>query len=144
MYATRTRKVKTDRRGARALADACVLGADRWAHRLSDGQRQVRGRLLVLDAFFRTRTRYISVIRALLRPQGYRVASGSAEAFLSRSGLHPGSSEASAVADCSAPRAPARGLPQPRAARVQLGRHATARSYHQGRFQPHGAAADTG
>ena len=27
MYATRTRKVKTDRRDARALADACVLGA---------------------------------------------------------------------------------------------------------------------
>ena len=27
MYATRTRKVKTDRRDARALAEACVLGA---------------------------------------------------------------------------------------------------------------------
>ena len=39
MYATRTRRVKTDRRDARALADACVLGAYRRAHRLSDGQR---------------------------------------------------------------------------------------------------------
>ena len=29
MYATRTRKVKTDRRDARALAEACVLGAYR-------------------------------------------------------------------------------------------------------------------
>jgi len=29
MYATRTRKVKTDRRDARALRDACVLGAYR-------------------------------------------------------------------------------------------------------------------
>ena len=29
MYATRTRKVKTDRRDARALAEACRLGADR-------------------------------------------------------------------------------------------------------------------
>jgi transposase len=42
-YATRTRKVKTDRRDARALAEACRLGADRPAHRLSDPQRHVRG-----------------------------------------------------------------------------------------------------
>jgi transposase len=81
MYATRTRKVKTDRRDARALADACLLGAYRPAHRLSDPQRHVRGRLLVRDALVRTRTRYISLIRALLRQQGYRVPSGSAEAF---------------------------------------------------------------
>ena len=47
MYATRTRKVKTDRRDARALADACVLGAYRRAHRLADPQRHVRGRLLI-------------------------------------------------------------------------------------------------
>jgi len=33
MYATRTRKVKTDRRDARALAEACRLGAYRPAHR---------------------------------------------------------------------------------------------------------------
>src|SRR5262245_31388096 len=33
---TRTRKVKTDRRDARALAEACLLGAYRPAHRLSD------------------------------------------------------------------------------------------------------------
>jgi transposase len=84
MYATRTRKVKTDRRDARALADACVLGAYRRAHRLSDRQRHVRGRLLVRDALVRTRTRYISLIRALLRQQGYRVPSGSAEAFVPR------------------------------------------------------------
>jgi transposase len=44
----------------------------------------VRGRLLVRDALVRTRTRYISLIRALLRQQGYRVPSGSAEAFLRR------------------------------------------------------------
>ena len=84
MYATRTRKVKTDRRDARALADACLLGAYRPAHQLSDPQRHVRGRLLVRDALVRTRTRYISLIRALLRQRGYRVPSGSAEAFLRR------------------------------------------------------------
>jgi transposase len=84
IYATRTRKVKTDRRDARALADACVLGAYRRAHRLSDPQRQVRGRLLVRDALVRARTRYISLTRALLRQHGYRVPSGSAEAFSTR------------------------------------------------------------
>ena len=46
MYATRTRKVKTDRRDARALAEACLLGAYRPAHRLSDAQRHVRARLV--------------------------------------------------------------------------------------------------
>jgi transposase len=81
MYATRTRKVKTDRRDARALRDACLLGAYRPAHRLSDPQRHVRGRLTVRDAVVRTRTRYISLIRARRRQQGYRVPSGSAEAF---------------------------------------------------------------
>jgi transposase len=84
MYATRTRKVKTDRRDARALAEACLLGAYRPAHRLSDPQRHVRGRLTVRDAVVRTRTRYISLIRALLRQQGYRMPSGSAEGFLHR------------------------------------------------------------
>jgi len=84
MYATRTRKVKTDRRDARALAEACLLGAYRPAHRLSDAQRHVRGRLLVRDALVRTRTSYISLIRALLRQHGSRVPSGSAEGFLRR------------------------------------------------------------
>ena len=84
MYATRSRKVKTDRRDARALAEACLLGAYRPAHRLSDPQRHVRGRLGVRDALVRTRTRYISLIRALLREHGFRVPSGSAEHFIQR------------------------------------------------------------
>jgi len=78
MYATRQRKVKTDRRDARSLAEACLLGAYRPAHRLSDAQRHVRGRLAVREALIRTRTRYISVIRALLRQHGWRVPSGKA------------------------------------------------------------------
>jgi transposase len=44
----------------------------------------VRGRLGVRDALVHTRTRYISIIRALLRQQGYRVPSGSAEGFIQR------------------------------------------------------------
>jgi transposase len=35
MYAQRSRRVKTDKRDARALAEACVLGAFRPAHRTS-------------------------------------------------------------------------------------------------------------
>ena len=59
-------------------------GASGENGRLSDTQRHVRGRLGVRDALVRTRTRSISLIRALLRPHGYRVPSGSAEGFLSR------------------------------------------------------------
>ena len=84
MYATRSRRVKTDRRDARALAEACRLGAYRPAHRLSDPQRHVRGRLLVRDAVVRPRTRYISLIRTLLRQHGFGVPSGSAESFVQR------------------------------------------------------------
>ncbi len=39
MYAQRSRKVKTDRRDARALCEACELGAYRPAHRSSDRRR---------------------------------------------------------------------------------------------------------
>jgi transposase len=66
------------------LAEACRLGAYRPAHRLSDAQRHVRARLTVRDALVRTRTRYISVIRALLRQHGWLVPSGSAEGFPQR------------------------------------------------------------
>jgi transposase len=44
----------------------------------------VRGRLGVREALVRTRARYISLIRALLRQHGYRVHSGSAEGFVAR------------------------------------------------------------
>ncbi|HEY3118008.1 MAG TPA: IS110 family transposase [Chloroflexota bacterium] len=84
MYGMRHRKVKTDRRDARALAEAGLLGAYRPAHRLSDGQRHVRGRLAVRDALVRTRTRYISLVRALLRQRGWRVLTGTAEGFSRR------------------------------------------------------------
>jgi transposase len=84
MYAQRRRKVKTDRRDARALAEACVLGAYRRAHRLSDAQRHVRARLTVRDALVRPRTRSIAVSRSLLRQHGWRVRPGSADGFSPR------------------------------------------------------------
>src|SRR5215468_6157017 len=84
MYATRSRRVKTDRRDARTLAAACRLGAYRGAHRTSAAQRAVRAELAVRAALVRTRTRYLSVIRAVLRREGIRVPSGSAASFARR------------------------------------------------------------
>lgn len=45
MYATRSKKVKTDKRDARTLAEACLLGAYRATHRVSVEQRHVRSHL---------------------------------------------------------------------------------------------------
>ncbi len=84
MYASRTRRVKTDRRDARALAEACRLGAYRPAHRTSTAQREVRAALAIRDTLVRTRVRSISLIRALLRREGIAVPSGSSVAFLRR------------------------------------------------------------
>ncbi|WNG40475.1 IS110 family transposase [Archangium violaceum] len=84
MYATRSRRVKTDKRDARTLAEACRLGAYRPAHRTSDEQRHRRAQLAVREALVRTRTRYISLVRALVRREGLRVADGEAESFVKR------------------------------------------------------------
>ncbi len=84
MYATRQRRVKTNRRDARMLAEAARLGAYRPAHRVSDAQRHIRAQLAVRDALVRTRVRYLGVIRALLRHEGVRVGSGSAAGFRAR------------------------------------------------------------
>ena len=61
-----------------------MLGAYRPAHRLSDAQRHVRGRLAVRDALVRTRTGYIALTRALVRRHGWRVPTGSADTFSRR------------------------------------------------------------
>jgi len=79
MYATRSKKVKTDKRDARTLADACLLGAYRATHRVSAYQRHVRGELLVRDALVRTRTRYVSLIKAVVRREGLRLSQGEPE-----------------------------------------------------------------
>ncbi|MGH7644599.1 MAG: IS110 family transposase [Gemmatimonadales bacterium] len=79
MYATRSRRVKTDRRDARTLAEACRLGAYRPAHRASDAQRHVRAELAVRDALIRTRTRYVALTKALVRRDGLRLPSGGPE-----------------------------------------------------------------
>ncbi len=93
MYATRSRRVKTDRRDARTLCEACRLGAYRPAHRTSDRQRHVRAKLAVREAIVRTRSKYISLIRALLRRDGLRVAAGTARSFCARLECLPLSAE---------------------------------------------------
>ena len=84
MYATRSRKIKTDRRDARALCEACALGAYRAAHRSSEAARGRRAQIAVRAALVDSRTKYISLARALVRQDGYRVASGSAGTFSKR------------------------------------------------------------
>jgi transposase len=79
MYATRSRRVKTDKRDARTLADALTTGAYRTAHRVSAARRHVRADLAVREALVRTRTRYVSLAKALVRRDGLRVASSASE-----------------------------------------------------------------
>jgi transposase len=84
MYAHRSRRIKTDRRDAHALAEACRLGAYRPAHRASPKQRDMRALLGVRELLVRTRTRWIVHIRALLRRDGLRLTPGRAENFVAR------------------------------------------------------------
>jgi transposase len=84
MYAQRSRKIKTDRRDARALAEACRLNAYRPAHRTSDKQRHVRAILAIRDGVVRTRSRWISLIRSVLRREGFRIPSGKTSTFADR------------------------------------------------------------
>lgn len=84
MYAHRSRRVKTDRRDAAALADACQRGNYRQAHRRSDRQRPVQGMLNVRQELTQSRTRAISLARAITRAAGFRLRSGRTETFLDR------------------------------------------------------------
>ena len=84
MYANRSRKVKTDRRDARALCDACRAGTYRRAHRAPAERKHQRAELRVREALVFTRSKYISLIGALIRREGHCVPSGSPEKFLLR------------------------------------------------------------
>jgi transposase len=84
MYATRSKKVKTDKRDARTLCGACRLGAYRPAHRTSGKQRDVRAHLAVRETLVRTRAKYISLIGALARREGCRITTGVSHSFAAR------------------------------------------------------------
>jgi len=92
MYAQRSRRVKTDKRDALALAEACKLGAYRLAHRTSEEQRHVRGLLTVRDSLVRARARLVTLAQAILSREGLRVPTGSSGCFgerVERLGLPP-------------------------------------------------------
>jgi transposase len=84
MYATRSKKVKTDKRDARTLCEACRLRAYRPAHRTSDKQRDIRAHLAVRETLVRTRAKYISLIGAPARRGGCRIKSGLSRSFVAR------------------------------------------------------------
>jgi transposase len=84
MYATRVKRIKTDKRDSRALCEACRLGAYRHAHRTSERQRRIRAQLLVRTTLVRTRSKYISLVGALARREGCRIATGGSENFAAR------------------------------------------------------------
>jgi transposase len=84
MYATRDKKIKTDKRDARALCEACRLGACRHAHRTSERQRRIRSQLLVSSTLVRTRSKYVTLIGSLARREDCRIATGGSNNFGAR------------------------------------------------------------
>jgi transposase len=81
MYAQRSRRVKTDRRDALALAEACRLGAYRPAHRTSEEQRHVRAQLAVRDSLVRDRAGLVTLAQAILSREGLQVPTDSSGCF---------------------------------------------------------------
>jgi transposase len=84
MYGSRSRKVKTDRRDVAALAEANRTGVYRRAHRVSAGALRLRQTLRIRRHLVQLRSGTISLLRAVLRREGLRLASGSAETILAR------------------------------------------------------------
>ena len=84
MYAQRSRRVKTDKRDAQALVEACRLGAYRPAHRTSDEQRHVRALLAVRESLVRARVRFVALVQAVLSREGFRVPTGTTKCFSAR------------------------------------------------------------
>lgn len=84
MYGEAQRRVKTDRRDVAALAEANRREWYRAAHRTSAAQRARRQVLRVRRLLVQQRTGTISLVRSLLRQDGYRVGSGGSEKFPAR------------------------------------------------------------
>jgi transposase len=84
MYGSRTRKVKTDGRDTVALTEACRVGIYRRAHRVSAAQRARRPQLRIRRHLVQMRSRSISLLRAILRQEGWRLPSGAVEAIEDR------------------------------------------------------------
>lgn len=70
MYAAGDKKIKTDRRDARALAVALRVGAFRRAHRKSDEARGLTLKVKLRAGLVRARTRLIQQVRAACEYEG--------------------------------------------------------------------------
>jgi transposase len=79
MYGTRRRAIKTDRRDAAALAEACRTGVYRPAHRIGRATQVRRQQLRVRAQLIRVRTQAINLLRATLRQEGLRLGLGHPE-----------------------------------------------------------------
>lgn len=84
MYGERQRRIKTDRRDVAALAEANRRGWYRAAHRVSAAQHETRQVLRTRRQLVQARSGAVSTIRALLKQDGYRLSSGSAEGVPAR------------------------------------------------------------
>jgi transposase len=84
MYGSRSRKVKTDKRDVAALTEANRTGVYRRAHRVSAASQTLRQTMRVRGHLVQLRSRTISLLRALLRRDGLRLPSGSAEGLVTR------------------------------------------------------------
>lgn len=84
MYGEVARRVKTDRRDGAALAEANRRGWYRPAHRTSRPQRETKQILRSRRLLVQARTAAVSLVRALLRQDGYRLSSGRCETVPAR------------------------------------------------------------
>jgi transposase len=84
MYGEIRRKVKTDRRDVAALAEANRRGWYRATHRVSSAQRALRQIRRSRRQLVQMRSGTISLIRSLLRQDGYRLPRSSSEGVPAR------------------------------------------------------------
>jgi transposase len=84
MYGDLTRRVKTDRRDVAALVEANRRGWYRPAHRSSAAQRETKQILRSRRFLVQTRSGAVSLLRSLLRQEGYRLGTGSCQTVPAR------------------------------------------------------------
>jgi len=73
MYAHGNKKIKTDKRDAKALADALRMGAFRKAHRRTRLARELQTMLNVRKSLIGARTRLINLVRSSAEREGVRI-----------------------------------------------------------------------
>lgn len=81
MYATGDKKIKTDKRDARALANALRVNAYRLAHRKSDGARAMRIKLKLRENVVKARTRLVTQVRSACEWEGVILPSCATTTF---------------------------------------------------------------